>query len=411
MNGMNAVEFSEGMDLDQILGDPQLRYREKKTRLVNALREAGYFSEREMMLDDANRNKMETSLLNQSDKEKKEEEMLVETEETKARFNQALKVIAEKDSDALEDMICELVPEMKKFHEFLDMTLSGSQYNNGVMITGSGGLRKSWHVLVELKKRNLPFALYNSHSSSLGLFELLYKNRDSFVVLDDLETLLDDKKSVGILKAALFSSTGVREITWASTSRVLAERGLPERFVFNGKIIIISNDSHNSRSESFKAFKSRLYVHELKLSAQGRKILVRSILLKQNIFDLSDDVKNRLLEYMEGLLNGSNIDQYNLRTAIKACEVFKLKGEAGLPLIADLLGVEPMMQKFLFIQDKGKNLTPGQKLDVWKSATGLSVSSYYSLKAKSYYDKYSADLALEKELMDIEAAIEEIGRL
>lgn len=403
-NGVPAQH--DAFDFDQILGDSQISYGEKKSRLIDALMQSGYYSEKEMMLDNAVRAREENRLLNQSDKEKREEAALVESEETKARFNQALERIAQ--GGELEKVIGELLPEMRKFQEFLDMVLSG-EYSNGCIISGPAGTSKTHRVLSELKKRNLPFEAYNAHASALGLYELFHANKNGIVVLDDLESLLEDKRAIGVLKAASFSATGLREVTWNSTTKVLVDRGLPTRFVFDGKIIIILNNEYETRNESFKALLSRMPIFKLRFSMDSRKILVRSIIMKQDIFGLADEAKKNVLEYMEGLLDYSKTDNYNLRTAIRAIEIYKLRGEEGKPLIADLLGVDELMRKFLLIEDKAKHLPVGKRVEIWKNYTGYSRSAYHDLKSKYFSDKYDCIARMEHELEELEEVINEVG--
>lgn len=403
-NGQPAANSSDEFDLDQILGDSTLRYSEKKAKLLEALKAAGFYSEKEMMLDDAIHAKEEQMILNQSEKDKKEELAIAETEETKARFNQALEKIAQ--SGPLENVLCDVLPEMKKFREFLDMALSG-EYSNGCIISGPAGVSKTHRVLSELQKRKLNFKQYNAHASALGLFEILHTNKTGVVVLDDIETLLKDERAVGILKAATFSAVGLREVTWNSTAKILMERGLPNRFVFDGKIIIISNNGYETKNENFKALLSRMPVFKLDFNLDSRKILVRSILMKQNIFDVSDENKKNVLEYIESLLDYSKIDNFNLRTAIRAVEIYKLRGEEGKPLIADLLGVDDNMRKFLLIENKAGHLPVAKRREIWKEYTGYSSSSYHLLKSKYQADRYTNDVRLEKELEEINALIEE----
>jgi hypothetical protein len=129
------------------------------------------------------------------------------------------------------------------------------------------------------------------------------------------------------------------------------------------------------------------------------------------MFGLSDEAKQNVLGYLEGMLDYARVDNYNLRTVIRAMEIYKLKGEVGKPLIADLLGIDSKMRKYILIEDKAKHLSVGKRVEVWKMATGYSVQSYYNMRNKYQRDKFDENKILEKELEDIEKAIDEIGRL
>jgi PIN domain nuclease of toxin-antitoxin system len=80
-------------------------------------------------------------------------------------------------------------------------------------------------------------------------------------------------------------------------------------------------------------------------------------------------------------------------------------------LIADFLGIDTKMRKYLLIEEKAKHLSTMQRIEVWKMATGFSIQSYYNMKNKYQRDKFDENKALEKELEDIENAIEEVSGL
>ena len=405
-NGFSAKESADEMDFDEVLGDSTLTYDELKARLIETLQQSGFYSKKGMILENANRIEQEQHLLKTAETMKKEENEILEDEAAKAKFDKAVAEIENSSDDNLESSICKLVPEMKKLHDFLDLTLEGSKYINGLLVVGPAGVRKTFLIMNELDNRKLPYSLATSHASALGLYELLFRNLDGIVVLDDLETLLEDRKALAVLKAAVFGSAGKRMVTWHSTANALKERHLPSEFEFCGKLIIIANDMPSSRLESFKAFLGRFYVHHMKFTDNTRRILVRSVIMKQDVFGLSVEKKRELLEYMEGLLDYSKIDQYNLRTAMKACEIWKLKGEDGKDLIAELLGTDERIRKFLLIEDRAKHLPVGKRVSVWKNYTGYSQSTYHLIKSRYYSDKYDGIARMEKELEELDELIE-----
>jgi len=409
MNGISATDIEDKIDWDSVL-DPNLSYYENKARLCNYLKQQGYYSEKEMLKDDGIRHRDELTAAQNARRNKNEEAELIEREIASAKYSKTLKEIEESENSPVEEVVCKQIPEMKKFREILDLTLDSSKYINGCIVLGPAGCRKSQVVKNELTRRGCSFALGTSHAAPLGLYELLFKNRTGIVVLDDLETILEDRKSLGILKAAAFGTFGRRTVTWHSTARVLSERGLPNEFDFEGKLIIIANDMPSSKLESFKAFLGRFYVHRMQFNELARKILVRSIFMTQNIFDLSKDKKKELLDYMEGLLDYSKISQYNLRTAMKAAEIFSLRGEDGKALIFELLGTDENVRKLLMIEERAKHLPVSARRNIWKEYTGYSGSSYHLLKSKFYADKYDNTARLEKELQELDEIIEEEGR-
>ena len=403
-----ALNDWDKIDIESAL-DKTLTYKENKQKLIDLLHNGGYYSEKEMMIDEANKRKDEDRLLKKSKKETRDEELMVAAEETRAKFEEALDDLMTKKDEGLDKLLCEKIPAIDKFHKFLELALNGSEYTKSLFIVGPAGTRKSFHVLTALKEKNLPFVLYNSHSTPLGLYEILYKNANGIVVLDDIDAIVEDKRSVGILKAATFSASGERIVTWASTARVLSQRGLPERFIFSGRVIILANDFHENRKESFQAFLSRMYCYNIQLSAEERKLLVRTIFLKQDVFGMEDCAKQNMIAYMESLLNFSNVNAYNLRTAFKAADIWKNAGEEiAKGLIQDLLGTDDKLRAFLKIEEIGKDLTVADRVIVWQKYTGYCSREYYMVKSKYYQSCFGRAHAIRMEDLDITELVEGI---
>jgi len=328
--------------------------------------------------------------------------------DVKDKFVVAVREAADFKDEGLEKLLCERIPAMQRFHEFLDMLLSKSEYSKACFIVGPAGTRKSYHVEEELRRRGTEFVTYNSHSTPLGLYEILYTHPNGVIVLDDIDAITEDKRSINILKAATFNASGEREITWQSTTKVLRERGLPARFVFSGKIIIIANDLNRSQKETFKAFLNRMYVHEIVLSISERKELVRTVFMRQPVFELDDAGKLGLLELMEKALTFGNADKYNLRTAFKAAEMWKHLGEdKAKSLIYALLETNEMARKFLILEEGAAGLPVKKRVELWKQTTGYSQATYFRLKDKYRVASFSTQMALDEERNSILAAITE----
>jgi len=82
------------------------------------------------------------------------------------------------------------------------------------------------------------------YSSAKGLFRTLYENRTKLIVFDDCDAAWQNAVGANLLKAAL-DSDEERWITWSVEGN--DNSGLPKRFLFEGRVIFISN----VRSEDF----------------------------------------------------------------------------------------------------------------------------------------------------------------
>jgi hypothetical protein len=127
-------------------------------------------------------------------------------------------------------------------------------YNTGLIVWGEGGTSKSFTTLSELKECQAKFMLHNSRMTGRGLVDVLERNPHDIHVIEDAETLFDDKKSWGVLRSALYSrDTGKpmkREISWTAFNTTI-------RFTFYGGIII-SNANISATVPALRALKTRI---------------------------------------------------------------------------------------------------------------------------------------------------------
>jgi hypothetical protein len=141
-------------------------------------------------------------------------------------------------------------------------TMIANKVIPSVVLTGSGGLGKSYTVIKTLEANGLlpvaeeifvskdaegsdvetsvevgDFKVIKGFSTAKALYRTLYENRTGIVVLDDCDSIHKDPNATNVLKAAL-DSYSERWVSWNSENPF---DGLPKRFLFTGQIIFISN--------------------------------------------------------------------------------------------------------------------------------------------------------------------------
>lgn len=147
-----------------------------------------------------------------------------------------------------------------------DVVIQG--FRPSLIITGNAGIGKTHTVTERIKNSNLvqgrDFVIIKGKSSPFGLYATLFLNKDKVVIFDDCDAIFKNDDSTNILKAAL-DSYSTRTVSWTSKSTInvsqmnASERQavednaldailagddnvkLPSEFVFQGKIIFISN--------------------------------------------------------------------------------------------------------------------------------------------------------------------------
>jgi hypothetical protein len=77
-------------------------------------------------------------------------------------------------------------------------------------------------------------------ASTLGLYMEAYCYRDRPIVLDDVDGLYSDKRSVRLLKC-LCQSEPVRSVSWLTNAPVLAQNDIPTKFQTSSPLLVIAN--------------------------------------------------------------------------------------------------------------------------------------------------------------------------
>jgi hypothetical protein len=205
-----------------------------------------------------------------------------------------------------------------------------SGLSNSLIISGSGGLGKTFHVEKIMKEMlgspDGPDAKWRHFKgaklSPLGLYTTLFINRDNVtLVFDDSDSVFGDENTINMLKSAL-DTYPVRKLSWASgaTQNVMklsaAEKRelynkiddaymddpssvgskdlkLPSEFEFTSRIVFITNMPKAKLSQPII---SRSYVIDVVLDAEGTMKRIKTILRNKPGVDqkTSDDIIEQL---------------------------------------------------------------------------------------------------------------------
>jgi hypothetical protein len=136
----------------------------------------------------------------------------------------------------------------KQSHRILRLTTYGqleqylSAFARGyfhlVILIGAGGLAKSRTVRSIL---NGNACWIEGNATPFGMYGKLYRHRDEFVVIDDVDALYADRNGVRLLKC-LCQTEEEKTIAWHSDARRLELQGVPSEFTTKSRVVIISND-------------------------------------------------------------------------------------------------------------------------------------------------------------------------
>jgi hypothetical protein len=139
------------------------------------------------------------------------------------------------------------------------------------VITGQGGLGKTYTVMKQLKASGLQdftevvqklpvgatihmskvFVTVKGYSTPKGLYRTLFENQNATIVFDDCDSILKDPVALNLLKGAL-DSYSKRIISWNAES-FGKDDDLPRSFEFKGRVIFISNMDQDKIDQAIRS--------------------------------------------------------------------------------------------------------------------------------------------------------------
>lgn len=207
---------------------------------------------------------------------------------------------------------CEFSP-MQRFgfaSKFVQLLYKGGI--NSFIMTGSGGIGKTTEVTNTLAKLGLvedkpdapgDYLVIRGFSTPRALYDTLYDYNDKILILDDADQVFKDPLGANLLKAAL-DDKKERIITWSSSRE---DDSIPNRFVYTGRIIFISNLSINNFPQ---AIVSRSQKVDLTLTVDEKVEIIDHIFGKMN---LNTVVKSDVLQFVRKHANDAK--DLNVRSA------------------------------------------------------------------------------------------------
>jgi hypothetical protein len=107
-----------------------------------------------------------------------------------------------------------------------------------LILIGAGGLAKSRLVRAALAGKG---CWIEGNATPFGMYAKLYRHRDEFIVIDDVDGLYGDRSGVRLLKC-LCQTEEEKAVAWHSDARSLERQGIPREFTTKSRVAILSND-------------------------------------------------------------------------------------------------------------------------------------------------------------------------
>jgi hypothetical protein len=123
-----------------------------------------------------------------------------------------------------------------RLEEYLRAFASG--HFHLLILVGAGGLAKSRSVKAVLDGQA---CWIEGNATPFGMYVRLYRHRDQFVVIDDVDALYADRSGVRLLKC-LCQTEEEKAVAWHTDARSLERQGIPREFTTRSRVVIICND-------------------------------------------------------------------------------------------------------------------------------------------------------------------------
>ena len=210
-----------------------------------------------------------------------------------------------------------------------------------LIISGPGGLGKSFTVNKTLVEQNfvdvsntesfeegshLPsnrFKVIKGYSTPKALYRLLYENRDSVLVFDDCDSVMQDATAANLLKGAL-DSNSERIISWNAETIRGMEDDLPRSFRFTGGVIFITN-LHKEKIP--QALRTRSVCVDVSMTTDEKIDRMKHILIEDEFMpEAHTSIKLLAIDIIEQFKNEAR--EVSMRSLIQVVRIgMKFSGE------------------------------------------------------------------------------------
>jgi hypothetical protein len=217
---------------------------------------------------------------------------------------------------------------------------------NSALVTGEGGLGKTYTVMQVLKDSGLQdlsgflenaevgakmndldigYIQIKGFSTPKAMYRTLYEHRKHIIVFDDCDSIQRDPNAVNVLKAAL-DSYETRMVSWNAESFGNADDGLPRSFEFTGGILFISN---LPKEKIAQPIRSRAPCIDVGMSRAEVIERMRAIVASPKFMPEAEmEHKQDALEFVAENAFNPLVQELNLRTLINVVHVREAKPDS-----------------------------------------------------------------------------------
>lgn len=363
-------------------------------------------------------------------KEEVKEEQPKEKKLTKAQEKELRIKELKKDQEELasESFIMDMPMLKSTSYDEMDFKLitllAGKTKHHGLVIEGTAGVGKTTRVMTTFtnycKKHGInpkkDIAVMEGFTTPAQFFVWAYENRKKkYKILDDVVGVLDNIKTLSILKALLWGENGKRIAEYNTTKPLLDSQGIevPYNFVETGDYIIITNDMSkvsNKLQEHLNAVMSRT-LRKVNIKIDRDELLNLIFQLSRlNILGASQEDKDEVFKYIKDNsgIYSTNLD---LRTYIEFVSYKLTSNELeneDWKKYAKIMLDESDIEKLLVSLHKDYDLPDNKIKEMIMKRTNCSEAKYYRLKKQLGLTKRGIKSLINKAEKEEEIKAEEV---
>jgi hypothetical protein len=245
-----------------------------------------------------------------------------------------------------------------------------------LIIRSSGGLGKTTEaknsIPIEDAEGNIIAVFFKGHATPLSIYMTASKHPNALLIFDDVDTLVDNKTTVAILKQ-LCELREDKDVHYNTTYKAYGE-DVPPEFKSNNKVMLLCNDIKKVGANMGALLTRGFYLDFTPSHAE--------ILKKLSEFAEERDIFDHIAKVHEHL--DLNFRIYEKCVEIKDSSHYtKLDWKEWLRNEYQLNEDEDLVREIA----NDKTLNRGERDRLWQERTGKSTRTYYRIHKKLTKDK------------------------
>jgi len=260
-------------------------------------------------------------------------------------------------------------------------TLMNSESFHALVVQSPPGWGKSTTIDVALADLAIDAVVAGSYATPLHIYNTLCRHPDSMIIFDDCAGLFSDQKSMAILKAATWQSSGQgattrtsRRVAWGSTSDKAEQASLD----FTGKLILLTNVVPAGKET--EAFLSRCLSYRINIGDDEVKQMLLSVAASSTHFPKSELALD-VARYLVDNSTRADLTKLNLRTLKMGYDLAVTHPDAWRELFVYLLPRKSEPSD-LISQLLQSGLPSKEQEAKFVAATGLSRRTFFNQKKR-----------------------------